>query len=391
MDDLISIIIPIHNAELYLRQCIDSVRNQSYRNLEIILVDDGSTDKSGSICDEYQKNDKRIKVIHKKDEGVTCGRKAGLEISTGKYIGFVDSDDWIDLKMYEELLREAKLNNADIVTSGRFIETDNDCVIEYDGLSGGIYNPKSDFRFIDNMIYLGDSWREGILKPIWNKIFKRDIVLRNYEELDDRVIHCEDEAVLIASVLDSKKVVILHEAFYHYRQREGSVKRCKDELYFERMNVWYDYIKHTLSTRKHTETFEKKIDKLMAEQIIHGLFDGFKFYGDGIIPKYVFPLDKLKTQDKIVIYGAGVVGKSYYRQLSRNNNYSIVLWVDKKCQNYEEIISPVGLIKKVVFDKIIIAVKSEERALQIIDELKNLGIKKEKVMWTAPISILDYL
>ena len=96
----ISVIIPVYNVEKYLKRCLDSVINQTYKNLEIILVDDGSTDNSGKICDEYAKNDKRIIVIHKENGGVSVARNIGLDICTGDYVNFIDSDDWIDLKFF---------------------------------------------------------------------------------------------------------------------------------------------------------------------------------------------------------------------------------------------------------------------------------------------------
>lgn len=104
MGPLLSIIIPIYNVEKYLKQCIDSVRNQTYQNLEIILVDDGASDDSGAICDEYASTDRRIKVIHKINAGQAEARNTGLEVATGDYITFVDSDDWLDLNLYESIM-----------------------------------------------------------------------------------------------------------------------------------------------------------------------------------------------------------------------------------------------------------------------------------------------
>lgn len=112
--DLISIIVPVYNVEKYLTRCIDSILNQSYRNIEIILVDDGSPDNCGAICDKYAKKDARIKVIHKKNGGLSSARNAGIEISTGDYIGFIDSDDWIAEDMYEHLLRLIKDTKSDV-------------------------------------------------------------------------------------------------------------------------------------------------------------------------------------------------------------------------------------------------------------------------------------
>ena len=119
MNPQISVIVPIYNVEKYLAKCIDSIINQTLTNIEIILVNDGSTDNSRKIIDKYDKKDSRIKVIHKKNGGQGSARNAGLDIAKGEYIGFVDSDDWIDSNMYENLYNAAISNNADIVVCNR--------------------------------------------------------------------------------------------------------------------------------------------------------------------------------------------------------------------------------------------------------------------------------
>ena len=116
MHELISIVIPVYNVEKYLKQCLDSIINQTYTNLEIILVDDGSTDNSGTICDYYSKIDKRIRVIHKKNEGQSIARNIGIKVSNGKYIGFLDSDDWVEQDMYRFLIENIEKYNADIIS-----------------------------------------------------------------------------------------------------------------------------------------------------------------------------------------------------------------------------------------------------------------------------------
>ncbi|MGI6094991.1 MAG: glycosyltransferase family 2 protein [Lachnospiraceae bacterium] len=112
--DVISVIVPVYNVEKYLRRCVDSILNQTYSNLEILLIDDGSTDASGVICDEYSKSDPRIKVFHKENGGVSSARNYGIERATGTYLGFIDSDDWIDCHMYETLLNNMLQYNADV-------------------------------------------------------------------------------------------------------------------------------------------------------------------------------------------------------------------------------------------------------------------------------------
>lgn len=128
-DSLISIIVPIFNVENYLAECIESIQKQTYKNLEIILIDDGSTDQSGEICEHYARNDRRIMVIHQKNNGVVAARKCGLKRARGRYIGFVDGDDYINLDMYERLIQDIENTGADFVHSG-FIENNKKYIFE---------------------------------------------------------------------------------------------------------------------------------------------------------------------------------------------------------------------------------------------------------------------
>lgn len=118
IEHLISVIVPIYNVEKYVKKCIESIINQTYRNIEIILVDDGSIDKSGEICDEYSFRDNRIKVLHQRNRGPAAARKEGVLLATGKYIGYVDGDDWIEPDMYKNLLDYACRYDVDVVESG---------------------------------------------------------------------------------------------------------------------------------------------------------------------------------------------------------------------------------------------------------------------------------
>ncbi len=127
-DSLISVVVPIYNVEPYLRRCVDSIIGQSYSNLEVILVDDGSPDQSGLICDEYAEKDARIKVIHKPNGGISAARNSGLDIATGEYIGFVDSDDWLPLEYFEILMKVAQNTGAEVVACKYMRVKDDDSV-----------------------------------------------------------------------------------------------------------------------------------------------------------------------------------------------------------------------------------------------------------------------
>lgn len=211
MSEKISIIIPVYNVKEYLARCIDSVVRQTFKNLEIILVDDGSNDGSEKICDKYAEKDSRIRVFHKKNEGVSIARNFALKRTTGEYIGFIDSDDYIKENMYESMYQTAKEYQADIVQCGHFIVKDEKIleVIHGDG-EVQVYDSKAAVTEI-----MDD---EKINSFVWDKLFKRKL-FDNYEfaELE----YHEDVASTFKIVAKSKKMVCKNEPLYFY------VRNCK--------------------------------------------------------------------------------------------------------------------------------------------------------------------
>ena len=139
---MISIIVPVYNTEAYLPQCIESLICQTYKDIEIILVDDGSTDDSLRICDGYQKKDVRIKVLHQKNAGVVNARKAGLYMAAGEYIAFVDGDDWVEPDMYECMYQKLFEQDVDVVMCGRFEDTGEVCKKVFHGIEEGRYGKR---------------------------------------------------------------------------------------------------------------------------------------------------------------------------------------------------------------------------------------------------------
>lgn len=214
--DLISIVVPIFNMEKYLEKCVNSIINQTYSNLEIILVNDGSTDRSGAICDNYKKIDKRVKVIHKDNGGLSDARNAGIKIAKGKYIGFVDSDDWLELDMYENMYNEMCLSDADVVICGRIIEYANGNCVKW-------YNKKRlEMDNIDALISLNSFCSFDM--AAWDKLYKTNLfkdILYPYGK------KCEDCYTTYKIFDKCKKIVYLPKCYYHYYQREGSISNGK--------------------------------------------------------------------------------------------------------------------------------------------------------------------
>lgn len=220
---LVSIIIPIYNVELYLRECIDSVCIQTYEFLEIILIDDGSTDSSGKICNEYEKKDSRIRVIHKENEGQSVARNVGLDVCKGEYIFFLDSDDFIEVNTIDVLLKNCESNNAEVAISGSKTFVDDSSY-------------ETNNRYTTDVIGMTEAIRRMLLyqgydHAPWAKLYKRKI----WENFRFPVgIIYEDYAILYQVMAQCKKVVVVSAPFYHYRIRVGSTMNrsiSEKELY----------------------------------------------------------------------------------------------------------------------------------------------------------------
>ncbi len=226
----ISIIIPVYNVEKYINKCINSVLEQTYKNLEIILVDDGSTDNSGNICDEFKKKDKRIKVIHKINGGLSSARNAGIECATGNYIGFVDSDDYIETDMFETLCSLIKQYKADIsivslyeVYNNKIISVRNSGKLEL-------------FTKIEAMKELLTDRK--IKSYACNKLFKKELfqnvkypISKNFEDIATTLLLFEQ----------SNKVVLLQQPKYYYQRRDDSITGVKNyKTYKDKLDVSYE-------------------------------------------------------------------------------------------------------------------------------------------------------
>ncbi len=233
MNNLISVIIPVYNVEQYLRQCLDSVTNQTYKKLEIILIDDGSTDNSGKICDEYALKDNRIKVIHQKNAGVSNARNIGLKNTQGEYISFIDSDDTVDTKMYEYLFYVTRGINFDLIKY-RYEKIVSDRVIENNLDSTNIKILDTE-ELINNFVISSISKMGG---SVWTSLFKREIIFRNNIFFDEKMRQAEDYIFFINYILCCKKIVLYNKSLYNYRKNFSSaVQTITYKTFMENLQI----------------------------------------------------------------------------------------------------------------------------------------------------------
>ena len=258
MNMKISIIVPIFNTEKYLAKCLDSIINQTYSNIEIILVDDGSSDSSGIICDEYALKDSRIIFVHKENGGVSSARNTGLDIATGDYIMFVDSDDYVEPQFCEIPLLMAFEKKVDIVSFGYFRIVSNGRRIE---------KKTKDPREISSSegIFQLISKKDVIHNLLWNKIFKRQLfsdvrfpIGKSYE----------DNAVIYLLFHKAKKIFVSDSLLYNYLFRDTSITADwnKPKSIIDRFTIWLDRL--AFVKKYYPENVEVQISQLATEAII---------------------------------------------------------------------------------------------------------------------------
>ena len=212
-NSLISVIVPIYNVESYLNRCVDSLVNQTYKNLEIILVDDGSPDGCPQMCDDWAKKDSRIKVVHKVNGGLSDARNAGMKVASGELVSFIDSDDWIDKEAIEKMYNRMLLDNSDVVS----------CGVKWVTEEGELLNDVhvQQYDVIETHSAMNEIIIDGKLKQhVWNKLYKRELI---EDILFEKGKYHEDVFWSYQVFGGAEKVSLMNESFYNYVQRSNSI------------------------------------------------------------------------------------------------------------------------------------------------------------------------
>ena len=264
---IISIIVPVYNVEKYLNRCIDSILNQTFTDFELILIDDGSPDNCGVICDEYAKKDKRIKVIHKENGGLSSARNRGLDVAKGNYIGFVDSDDYININMYECLYNAIIKNNSDISIC-------NFMRVKEERVNTERNNIEKEYNYT-NLEYIEELYKGNhVVTPAWNKLYKKNI----FNNIRYPIGRIYEDAFIIHEILyNIKKITYIDSYLYYYYLSENSITRSvftiknlegvflniERSKFFELngMNKFADYSKGAFIIEFFTKYFKAKYEK----------------------------------------------------------------------------------------------------------------------------------
>lgn len=282
----VSIIVPIYNVEKYLDRCIQSLVNQTLNDIEIILVDDGSPDNCPSMCDEYAQKDNRIKVIHKQNAGLGYARNSGLDIATGEYVAFIDSDDYVDLSMYKTLYKRAETINADAVFCGFKTEIfPNNWHESKEVYEDQLWEGNNVKEFMYNMIASGKGVRQERLyqMSVWHAIYRRDIII-NHNILfpSERDVVSEDIPFQVDFLKNSNRILYLKEHYYYYCLNGTSLTATFKKEKF------YGY-------NKLRECLLSKINEMEYRQRVNRLYIGY-------CRSYCFDLLSSNIEDKNKLY-----------------------------------------------------------------------------------------
>lgn len=410
MKPKVSVIIPVYNVEAYLEKCIESVRNQTFKDIEIIAVNDGSTDGSRKLLDKLKGQDERILIVDKPNGGLSSARNAGIDIARGEYLVFVDSDDWVDADYIKKMYNVCVNYNCDIVQCSYIdvydyqfnIASKEDCSDGFPTFYTG--------REFSYAMYTLLSWRCNLA---WNKLYKKSL----FENIrfPHGKIH-EDEFTTYKLIWNANKVGVISDKLYYYRHREGSImsqpygkKRLNaSEAFVEREHfyeskgelelLYLEKKRHLVwclkqrplvinikdGTEKEsvmTYLDNKEMDLL---QEIECLEDKVKAQSIGGV---VFPFGKVSKGSSIILYGGGSVGRHYYRQVYSQNYCKIILWIDKNVNKCKEQGIPVEAVEQIScceskWDYIVIAIEDMQIVSEIIKILiEDYNVPADKIIY----------
>lgn len=385
---LISVIIPVYNEEKNIRKCLDSVLCQTYKEFELILVDDGSIDKSPRICDEYASKNENVSVVHISNSGIFQARKAGAKRAQGEILTFLDADDWIEYNAFETAIQVFDEYNPDIFAYA-YIDENNH--IEENLYEEKFYcRSEIEDKIIPNMMFDSAVGQRRLNPSLCCKYMKRNIYNRAAFPVNDRITLGEDALVTYPAICMAESIYICNKVLYHYSNNDLS---CTHTFPIERITQVKAFQQNIIGLFGELNMQEKLNHQVESYLRILLLMMIKNWYGIELSPiSFGFPYDCVSKKSMVFIYGAGNVGKSYINELKISNYANIAGWSDK---NYEKIrsynnvniIAPC-LIKEIAFDVLLIAVLDEKVANDVKHDLVNMGIDENKIIWKKPVHIV---
>ncbi len=379
----VSVIVPVYNTEPYLRQSLDSLVNQTLQDLEIICVDDGSTDGSSEILDEYAAQYANKNGIHNYHGGVVSARRSGEAIADGEYIGYMDSDDWTEPEMYQQLYQCAVDSRAELVTSGSYWEGNYTSEV-YDGVEGGFYGEEKIQNLRENTIYCVRKKEVGLRVSLCYKLFSKKLLERILFRVPEDIHIGEDKMQMLACILECRSAYVLKKAFYHYRINPTSATHRANPSYLSCMDKVYQYIRKLYAHPNFTDAMRRQAEFYMIEMLLAGINTKLGFQTRNLLWFDPYWLESIPAGSRIVLYGSGEAARKYRTQLLEKNCHEYAGCIDfAYAELKDEILqmqSP-SMLSLWDYDYIVITVKNQAKAGQIREKLEGLGVESARILW----------
>ncbi len=374
---LLSVIVPVYNTCKYLGRCLDSLCVQTCDQIQVVIVDDGSSDGSGEICDEYAKKYENVLVIHKKNQGLVSARKTGIQSSGGRYIAFIDSDDWIDADFFKKIINQISNASIDIIAF--------DCLKEYEGktvrwsnmIEPGEYCGKELDLIKGTSVFLEEEFVPWVVLPnLWAKIIDKGLVEKYISNVSDLTTFGEDAACFYPCLWNCNKLLVIDEAPYHYVQRVSSMSNSFDKIDTKIIEGISNCLLKSDYMNDH-----------IRDQIRLYTFYLFMLRNYSYLDKYgfvLFPFEQIKPNDKIIIYGAGGFGVSLWDYINCTKCVQLQAIVDKRgneCSTADYEVKEINVIDKLDYDYIIIAILNEKMSKQVSKSLSDMGVELKKILY----------
>lgn len=381
----LSVIVPVHNVRPYLARCLDSILSQTYQAMDIVLVDDGSTDGSGDICDSYAQRDKRIQVMHQANRGVVNARNTGLRQARAEapFVTFVDSDDWLEPDTYASMMEVIEREQVVCVLAGHYEDTGSTQRTCLEGMAAGRYDRERMQReFLPQMMGKEPFFTWGIFPSLCNKIFAKRIIVPIMLAEDEHIRMAEDAAAVFLALSCGEPVYVMGKCFYHYVQKRSSSVKMIPPRARERS----EYAALQTFMVQHLRT------ELRGGWTRHALFVMVQradalYRGWSNLP-YLFPFPQVAKGSKIILYGAGTYGQRLYQALQSTGFMQVVGWSDRNALALRELglpVDPPEAIGSMPAEDIVVAISIGNARLGAQQDLQRRYPDKRVHVWDTEL------
>lgn len=371
----VSIIVPIYNVGSYVFQCVTSLINQTYSNIEIILVIDGATDDSALTCHGLAKNDSRIKIVEQNNGGLVSARKKGLDLATGEFILNVDGDDWIDSNCVELLVDQVLKYDVDVVIAGYYREFVGNLEVITPNFSQRVYKKEEYANSLyPELISSQTFFKHGISTFSWGKLFRKSLIDDFQFAVPNQITIGEDTVVTYPTIVASNSISIIHDPIYFYRQRAQSMLKMSEKPFKELINIRFmvNFLEKQLQECSNYNFSHQIRDYIVALSVIRtGACLDHDSFIEGVFREQI-------KNKKIVLYSSGSFGQQIFSHLKKNQ-YNLAGWVDEdtfESNAYGLPVISIDEIKEIQPDIIIIATLDQKVFMEISLKINSIVGKK---------------